>query len=45
MKHHDAASDALACAQILVKAREKGHPYEELLQKHGLKPVKKGKGS
>jgi DNA polymerase III subunit epsilon len=45
LKHHDAASDALACAQILVKAREKGHPYEELLQKHGLKPVKKGKGS
>jgi DNA polymerase-3 subunit epsilon len=40
LQHHDAASDAFACAQILVKAREKGHLYEELLQKHGLKPVK-----
>lgn len=38
--HHDAASDAFACAQILIKAREKGHMYEELLQKHALKPVK-----
>lgn len=41
LKHHDAASDAFACAQILIKAREKGHRYEELLQKHALKPAKK----
>jgi len=40
LKHHDAASDAFACAQILIKAREKGHAYEELLQKHVLKPAK-----
>ena len=41
LKHHDAASDAFACAQILIKAREKGHTYEELLHKHALKPVKR----
>ena len=40
LKHHDAASDAFACAQILIKAREKGHAYAELLQKHALKPAK-----
>jgi DNA polymerase-3 subunit epsilon len=39
LKHHDAASDALACAQILLRAREIGHTYEELLQKHALKPA------
>ncbi len=41
LKHHDAASDAFACAQILIKAREKGHIYEDLLKKHALKPAKK----
>jgi DNA polymerase-3 subunit epsilon len=41
LKHHDAASDAFACAQILVKAREMGLGYAEMLQKHGLKPAKK----
>jgi DNA polymerase-3 subunit epsilon len=40
LKHHDAASDAFACAQILIKAHEKGHAYEDLLKKHALKPAK-----
>jgi DNA polymerase-3 subunit epsilon len=38
LQHHDAESDATACAKIMIKAREKGHTYEELLQKHALKP-------
>jgi DNA polymerase III subunit epsilon len=41
LKHHDAASDAFACAQIIIKAREKGHVYEKLFQLHKLKPAKK----
>jgi DNA polymerase III subunit epsilon len=41
LKHHDAASDALACAQIVIKALEKGHSYEDILKKHALKPSKK----
>ena len=40
LKHHDAASDAFACAQIMIKARENGHIYEDLLHKHALKPVR-----
>ena len=40
LKHHDAASDAMACAQIILKALEKGHSYEELHAKHTLKPAK-----
>ena len=43
LKHHDAASDALACAQILLKAREKGQSHEELFQKFALKPAKSKK--
>jgi len=35
------AFDAFACAQILIKAREKGHIYEDLLKKHALKPAEK----
>ncbi|MEI8041621.1 MAG: 3'-5' exonuclease [Verrucomicrobiota bacterium] len=38
LKHHDAASDAHACAQILLAAREQGHEYEHLLKKHSLRP-------
>lgn len=30
LKHHDAASDALACAQILIHAQRHGRSYEEL---------------
>ncbi len=40
LKHHDAASDAFACAQILIKARENGHLYADLVQKHTLKPAR-----
>ena len=40
LKHHNAASDAFACAQILIKAREKGHLYADLLKKHALKPAR-----
>ena len=41
LQHHDAASDAFACAQILLKARARGHAYEDLLQQHALKPTRK----
>jgi len=41
LKHHDAASDASACAQILLKAREKGHAYEDILRQYALKPSQK----
>lgn len=40
LKHHDAASDAFACAQIMIKARKQGHAHADLLLKHALKPVK-----
>ena len=41
LKHHDAASDAFACAQIFLKAREIGHTHEDLLRKYALKPARK----
>lgn len=41
LKHHDAASDALACAHIVLQARAKGNSHEELLQRHSLKPARK----
>jgi DNA polymerase-3 subunit epsilon len=37
LKHHDATSDALACAHILIKAQAGGHTFETLLKKHKLK--------
>ena len=37
LKHHDAASDALACARILLAARQQGHEYPQLLKKHALR--------
>ena len=40
LKHHDAASDAHACARILLAALKKGHRYDELLHQHALKPVR-----
>jgi DNA polymerase-3 subunit epsilon len=40
LRHHDAASDAFACAQILIKAREQGHAHADMLRKHALKPAK-----
>ena len=33
LKHHDAVSDAHACAQILLAARKQGHEYHSLLKK------------
>lgn len=41
LKHHDAASDAWACAQIVLQARAMGRSHEELLQRHALKPARK----
>jgi len=41
LNHHTAESDAAACAQIMLKARAKGHAYEELLINYGLKPARK----
>lgn len=40
LKHHDAESDAQACANILIKAREQDHDYEDLLSKFTMKPAK-----
>jgi DNA polymerase-3 subunit epsilon len=40
LQHHDAASDAHACARILLAARQKGHEYHSLLKCHGLKPAR-----
>jgi DNA polymerase-3 subunit epsilon len=37
LKHHDAVSDAQACAKILLAAREEGHDYPHLLRQHRLK--------
>jgi DNA polymerase-3 subunit epsilon len=37
LKHHDAASDALACANILIRAQAEGHAFASLLKKHKLK--------
>jgi DNA polymerase-3 subunit epsilon len=37
LKHHDAVSDAQACAKILLAARDKGHDYPTLLRQHRLK--------
>jgi DNA polymerase-3 subunit epsilon len=40
LRHHDATSDAHACAQILLHAGQQGHPYPELYRKHLLKPAR-----
>jgi len=40
LKHHDAESDALACARILLAARAQGHEYDRLLSAHALKPAR-----
>lgn len=37
LKHHDAASDANACARIILAAREVGHAYDSLLRQHQLR--------
>jgi DNA polymerase-3 subunit epsilon len=41
LRHHDAASDALACARILLQAEQQGHPYPELYRQHLLKPSRR----
>jgi DNA polymerase-3 subunit epsilon len=37
LNHHDAESDARACAQILLAARERGHNYAQLLKTCALR--------
>ncbi|HEY5911050.1 MAG TPA: 3'-5' exonuclease [Verrucomicrobiae bacterium] len=37
LQHHDAESDARACARIVLSARERGHPYEHLQKACALK--------
>jgi DNA polymerase III subunit epsilon len=37
LKHHDAVSDAQACARIVLAARSKGHEYVSLLGQHRLR--------
>ena len=38
LQHHDAESDARACARILLAARERGHEYGQVLKTCALKP-------
>ncbi len=40
LNHHNAESDAHACARILLAAREQGHPYEHVLKRHALRPAR-----
>jgi DNA polymerase-3 subunit epsilon len=41
LRHHDAESDARACAQILLAARRGGHEYPQLLKTCALKAARK----
>jgi DNA polymerase-3 subunit epsilon len=38
LQHHDAESDARACARILLTAREHGHEYGQMVKRFALKP-------
>jgi len=38
LRHHDAESDAQACARIVLAARARGHPYDSILKSFALKP-------
>jgi DNA polymerase III subunit epsilon len=40
LRHHDAESDARACARILLAARERGHAYDRVLTTCALKPAR-----
>lgn len=40
LNHHNAESDAHACARILLAARQQGHPYEHVLKRHALRPAR-----
>jgi DNA polymerase III subunit epsilon len=41
LRHHDAESDARACAQILLTARQRGHEYQQVFKTCALKPVRR----
>jgi DNA polymerase III subunit epsilon len=41
LRHHDAESDAQACARILLAARELGHEYHHVLKTCTLKPARR----
>jgi DNA polymerase III subunit epsilon len=41
LRHHDAESDAQACARILIAARQDGHEYEHVLKTWALKPARR----
>ncbi|MCX6926910.1 MAG: 3'-5' exonuclease [Verrucomicrobia bacterium] len=40
LNHHDAESDAQACARIVLAARTQGHPYDHILKRHALRPAR-----
>jgi DNA polymerase-3 subunit epsilon len=40
LQHHDAESDARACARILLAARQRGHAYDRVLTTCALKPAR-----
>ena len=40
LNHHNAESDARACAGILLAARNQGHPYGHVLKHHALRPAR-----
>jgi DNA polymerase III subunit epsilon len=40
LRHHDAESDARACARILLAARARGHVYDRVLKTCALKPAR-----
>jgi DNA polymerase III subunit epsilon len=41
LRHHDAESDARACAGILLAARERGHEYGQVLKTCSVKPSRR----
>ena len=41
LQHHDATSDATACARIVLAARDRGHDYPVMLAKQALRPAVK----
>ena len=45
LQHHDAESDARACARILLAARDRGHEYDRVLKACALKPAQARRSS
>ncbi len=41
LRHHDAESDARACARILLAARERGFGYDKFVKSYALKPSRR----